>query len=77
MPSAIDDTALRTAAQQLLRAARQAMPGVNWAAQVIESERGFFVVEIAVDSIGPITTTILLDLGGPEQKVLCQLNGRE
>jgi hypothetical protein len=73
----IDDSALRTAAQQLLRAARRSMPGVDWAAQVVESDHGFFVVEVAVDSSGPLTTTILLDLGGSEQKILAQLNGRE
>jgi hypothetical protein len=72
-----DDSALRTAAQQLLRAARRSMPGVDWAAQVVESDHGFFVVEVAVDNSGPLTTTILLDLGGSEQKILAQLNGRE
>jgi hypothetical protein len=54
----IDDRALRTAAQQLLRAARLALPRVDWAAQVVESDHGFFVVEVALDSSGPLTTTI-------------------
>jgi hypothetical protein len=53
------------------------VPGVNWAAQEFESDHWLFVVEVAVDSSGPLTTTILLDLGGPEQKVLAQLNGRD
>ena len=39
--AAIDDSALRTAAQQLLAAARRSMPGVDWAAQVVESDHGF------------------------------------
>jgi hypothetical protein len=52
------------------------MPGVAWAAQVVEREHGFFVVEVAVDADGPMQTTILLDLGGAEQKVLAQLDGR-
>jgi hypothetical protein len=76
MPSAIDDSALRTAAQQLLRAARRSMPGVDWAAQIVESEHGYFVVEVAVDADGPMQTTILLDLGGPEQTILAEVNER-
>jgi hypothetical protein len=39
--AAIDDSALRTAAQLLLAAARRSMPGVDWAAQVVESDHGF------------------------------------
>ena len=66
----------QTSGGQLLRAARHSLPGVDWAAQIVEREKAFFVVEVAVDSSGPLTTTILLDLGGPEQKVLAQINGR-
>ena len=49
------------------------MPGVEWAAQVVEREHGFFVLEVALDRDGPMTTTILLDLGGPKQTVLAEI----
>jgi hypothetical protein len=67
----IDDSALRLAAQQLLRAARLQMAGVNWAAEIVEREKAFFVVEIAIDRDGPMATTLLLDLGR-EQKILAE-----
>jgi hypothetical protein len=75
-PMPVDDTALRTAAMQLLRDARQHVPGVAFTAHAVERGNGaVFVVEVIVGRHGPERTAILLDMGGPEQQVLAQFDG--
>jgi hypothetical protein len=70
----VDDSALRAEAMKLLREARQHVPRTALAAHVVDHGRGVFVVEVVIGPHGPEQTNILLDLGGPEQTVLCQLD---
>jgi hypothetical protein len=74
----IDDTALRTAAQQLLRAARAQVPAVLMATHVMERHPRQFslICEVIVDADGPKSTSIILDDGTDHQRVLAQFNGR-
>ena len=56
------------------------MPSVDLAAQVVERHprRFKFILELQLDAAGAAgSTNILLDDGGPEQKVLAQLKGRD
>jgi hypothetical protein len=73
----IDDREFRAAAKRLLLVARRTVPAIDLAAQVVEKERGFLVLEVTLDRDGPLRSSILLDLGGPEQTVLHETNGRE
>jgi hypothetical protein len=73
MPNgAIDDGPLRTAAQQLLRTAREEIPIVNFAALACDEARGKLLIEVAFDGAA-VSTTVLFDRGGAEQHVLLQI----
>jgi hypothetical protein len=71
----VDDTALRAEAMKLLREAREHVPRAAWCAHTVEHGHGVFVVEVVIGPSGPTTTTILLDVGGPEQQILAQIDG--
>ena len=66
----IDDSVLRMAAQQLLKAARKEIPIVNFATFAAEENRGTI---LAFGRDGPDVTTIVFDRGGSEQTVLLQI----
>jgi hypothetical protein len=76
----IDDRELRAAAQKLLQEARQVVPRVALGLEAVErsSANAGLVVEVAIGRNGPMTVTLLLDLGGADQKILAQFpNGRD
>ena len=75
MPT-VDDTALRAAASELLRAARLASPGVALAVHATEEEIGVIIIEIVFGPDGARSTAIVFDHSSyPEQKVLLSQAG--
>ena len=75
MPNGVDDTALRTAARDLLKAAREEIPIINFAALACDEARGKLLVELCFDGAN-IVTSVLFDRGGAEQTVLLEIAGK-
>jgi hypothetical protein len=66
----VDDRALRTAAQDLLRQVMRARPVVGLAQHLIDAhpESVAFLVEVRVSSQGPIGSMVLLDHASSDQQ---------
>ena len=67
---------LRLAAADLLAQAKRAVPQVHLGLHAVEhGASAKLLIEIEVGRDGPVVTTLLLDTGGPEQKILHEQRG--
>jgi hypothetical protein len=68
----INDSALRSAAADLIAAAKREVPAIGFALQAVERGLGTIAVEVSIGPAG-ITTMILFDDGGDREPVLMSL----
>jgi hypothetical protein len=66
----IDDTAIRSAAADLIASARHEIPAIGLALQAVEQGLGTIAVEVSIGPAGVTTAILFDDDGGDRETVL-------